>query len=185
MKNIEIKRPSKTDFDRLIDFFRLVIIDTFTKEGISHLKDDIEKEIKNKIHYLHMDLESNGKDRYFLIALEHNQVIGTIEYGPISQLINDCTQGEFEDLVEVGTLFVHPDHQKLGIGTLLLNTVYLTLQSHGINEFCLDSGYNGAQKVWKKKFGEPDYLLKDYWGRGYDHMIWRNNIKEIPINFRV
>lgn len=45
-------------------------------------------------------------------------------------------------------------------------------------EFCLDSGYTNAQKVWKKKFGEPDYLLKDYWGEGFDHMIWRGRTND-------
>lgn len=181
MKYIEIIRPSKTDWDRLVDFFRLVIIDTFTKEGITHLKDDIEKEISDKIHHLQMDLDSNGRDRYFLIAIQNNQVIGTIEYGPINQLINDCTQEKFKDLVEVGTIYVHPNFQQRGIGTLLLNEIYLTLQSQGINEFCLDSGYGRAQQVWRKKFGEPEYLFKDYWGKGSDHMIWKVNIKDIPI----
>jgi hypothetical protein len=56
--------------------------------------------------------------------------------------------------------------------------MYLTLQNRGIEEFCLDSGYLSAQKIWRKKFGEPDYLLKDYWGEGYNHMIWRIKVRD-------
>jgi hypothetical protein len=51
--------------------------------------------------------------------------------------------------------------------------MYFTLQNRGIEEFGLDSGYASAQNIWKKKFGEPDYLLEDYWDESYDHMIWR------------
>lgn len=40
------------------------------------------------------------------------------------------------------------------------------------------NGYTSAQKVWKKKFGEPDYLLKDYWDPGNDHMIWRITVSD-------
>lgn len=57
--------------------------------------------------------------------------------------------------------------------------MYCVLRNKGIEEFCLDSGYTSAQKIWKKKFGEPDYLLKDFWGAGYDHMIWKIKSKLI------
>lgn len=185
MKTVEIRRPRKTDLARIIDFFQLVVNDTFSKEGISHLKEDMEEEIQNKIHHLHMDLKSDGKERYFLIALDHDRVIGTIEHGPCSQLITECTNGAFKNLIEIGTVFVRPEYQNQGIGTLLLNVIYLSLQSQGIDQLCLDSGYAHAQKVWKKKFGDPDYLLKNYWGEGQDHMIWGRNIKDLPIRFRV
>jgi hypothetical protein len=59
----------------------------------------------------------------------------------------------------------------------------LTLINKGINEFCPDSGYPNAQKIWRKKLGEPDYLLKDYWGPGHDHMIWRRSTHDIRIIF--
>lgn len=89
-----------------------------------------------------------------------------------------------KELAEIGTVFVKPDYQGQGIGNLLLNAMYLTLQSRGIEEFCLDSGYVNAQKIWKGKFGEPDYLLENYWGEGYPHMIWRKRISDISIIFR-
>ena len=50
------------------------------------------------------------------------------------------------------------------------------LRDKGINQFCLDSGYSNAQKIWRKKFGEPDYFIKDYWGEDRHHLIWKINL---------
>jgi GNAT superfamily N-acetyltransferase len=183
--NIEIRRPRKRDIEELNQFFSKVIRDTFDKEGLSELLDDMKAEINSKIHYLKTDLKSNGENRYFFIALYENEIIGSIEYGAVSELITSCTEGALSNWVEIGTVFVHPDYQRRGIGTLLLNVMLLTLQNRGINEFCLDSGYKNAQKVWKKKFGEPDYLLKDYWGLGSDHMIWKRNTKDLSLFFNL
>jgi predicted nucleic-acid-binding Zn-ribbon protein len=35
-----------------------------------------------------------------------------------------------------------------------------------------------AQKIWCKKFGYPEYYLKDYWGQGSHYMVWRIQVKE-------
>ena len=58
--------------------------------------------------------------------------------------------------------------------------MFLTLKARGITEFCLDSGYTNAQTIWKKKFGKPHYLLKDYWNAGCHHMIWKVSVKYSP-----
>lgn len=173
MRKVEIRRPRIEDTEELKQFFRIVIEDTFAREGLVELIDDIEAEIACKIKYLQMDFDSNGEKRYFLIALTDNKIIGSIEFGPASKLIIDCTNGNLGNLVEVGTVFVLPDYQRQGIGNRLLAVMLKSLKNQGIREFCLDSGYRNAQTIWKKKFGEPDYLLKDYWGHGQDHMIWK------------
>lgn len=179
MLNVEFRRPRNEDIKELNRFFRTVIADTFTREGIGDKLADLEEEIKVKKTYLESDLESNGEKRFFLIALDGARIIGTVEYGPASDLIRRCTDNAFNDLIEVGTVFVDPDYQRKGIGNLLLDKMYLTLSIKGIEEFCLDSGYRSAQKIWKKKFGDPDYLLEDYWGGGYHHMIWRLKIDDV------
>lgn len=173
MRKVEIRRPRTEDMAELHQFFRIVITDTFAREGLEALIDDIEAEIDSKKNYLHSDLDSKGKKRYFLIALVEDKIIGTIEYGPASELIQECTNGKLGNLVEVGTVFVHPEYQRQGVGNKLIAEILHTLKARGIIEFCLDSGYKNAQNIWKKKFGEPDYLLKDYWGQGQDHMIWK------------
>lgn len=186
MYDIEIRRPVLADKEDLNQFFSKVIRDTFAGEGLSKMLDDIEKEIECKKQYLECAFKSNGENRFFWIALDKkdNKIVGSIEYGPASELINTCTNGALKEWFEVGTVFIDPDYQRRGIGTLLINVMLLTLQSRGIQKFCLDSGYANAQGIWKKKFGEPDYVLKDYWGKGSSHMIWKRRTDETAIIFK-
>ena len=179
MRNIEISRPKFKDIGMITEFFEIVIRDTFERNGIGHLVDLISDEIQDKKRCLNQDLESDGKNRYFLIAKEDDKIVGSIEYGPSNDLIISCTNGDLKDLVEIGTVFVHPDYQKKGIGSRMLNLLFEELRKNGIKEFCLDSGYKSAQKIWINKFGNPKYHLKDYWGEDADHMIWRINVKDV------
>ncbi len=184
MPNIKIRRVVNGDREAMKQFFTLVLTDTYRKEGLIDRVPEMEKEIQDKENLAQEDFESNGEKRYFLIALDNEKIVGTIEYGPTSQLVIECTDGELNGVIEVGTVFVHPDYQKQGIGTLLLNMIYLTFLNRNIKEFCLDSGFPRAQKVWKKKFGAPAYMLKDFWGAGFHHMVWRKLISDLPIVFR-
>lgn len=177
MHKIDIRRPRMEDVKEINILFKTVIIDTFAREGITTMNDEIISEIETKGIYLNRDLESNGETRYFLIALIEDRIIGSIEYGESSELIDKCTEGDLKEIVELGTVFVHPDYQRQGVGNLLLNEMYNTFKEKGIKEFCLDSGYSNAQKIWKRKFGEPSYLLKNFWAEGVDHMIWRVKLK--------
>ena len=174
--HIRIRRPTEDDKDRLVKFFKIVVVDTFIKEGIEEMVEDLEEEIESKKQYLENDLKSNGELRCFLIAEYEGCIVGTIEYGPASDLINSCTHGKYKNLYEIGTVFVRPDYQGQGIGNLLLNAMIQELQCKGIKEFCMDSGYSNAQKIWRKKFGEPEYFLENYWAEGQHHLIWKIKI---------
>lgn len=177
MTNLEITRPQVEDTEAINEFFKIVLLDTFEKNNISDLTDLIAEEIECKRHYLEQDLQSGGKDRFFLIVKDEGKVIGTIEYGAPNEVIMNSTNGEYKDIKEIGTVFVHPEYQNKGIGSMMLRLMFDELNSNGINEFCLDSGYKTAQKTWTKKLGTPAYILKDFWGEGADHMIWRVNIE--------
>ncbi len=100
-----------------------------------------------------MTLIATGRVAIFLIACDKksNKVIGTIEYGQASELINICTNGALKGMFEIGTVFVLPGYQSRGIGTLLLNTMFLTFLGNGVQEFCLDSGYTNSQKNMGKE----------------------------------
>ncbi|MGF2616331.1 GNAT family N-acetyltransferase [Rossellomorea vietnamensis] len=179
MLNSEIRRPSGRDIKELHHFFKTVITDVFNKEGIADKVKDMEDEIESKKAYLQSDLESNGEHRFFLIAVDGDRIIGSIEYGAASELIRILTDGALKDLNEVGTVFVHPDYRGNGIANLLLNKMYSTLHLKGIEDFCLDSGYVSSQSIWKKKFGEQHYFFQDYWGEGNHHMIWRLEVGDL------
>ena len=179
MRDIEINRPKFEDIELINEFFEIVLRDTFERNGIADLIETFAGEIEDKRRCLNQDIESAGKNRYFLIAKEDDKIVGSIEYGPSNELIISCTYEELEDFVEIGTVFVHPDYQNKGIGSRLLNLIFIELEKNGIKEFCLDSGYKSAQKTWIKKFGNPEYHLKDYWGEDADHMVWRISVEDI------
>lgn len=187
MTNVAVRRPNLNDVDELYLFFRIVITNTYKNEGLSQSLDDIENEINSKKQYLKSDFDSNGEGRYFLLAIDtsNDKIIGTIEIGPASTLINSCTGGVLKNLYEIGTVFILPEYQRKGIGSLLLHTMFLTLLSRGITEYCLDSGYKNVQSIWTKKFGKPSYVLKDYWGESSDHMIWKKSLHDTPIIFEL
>ena len=178
MDNVIVRRPNIEDKEELCKLFYIVIQDTFRKNNLEYLVEMIEEEIESKIKYLEQDFESDGKERYFLIAEIDSKIIGTIEYGASSELIERCTDGEIKDMIELGTIFVLPEYQGNGIGNLLINKIANELNKNGIDEICLDSGYKTAQKTWTKKFGKAQYQLKDYWLKDNDHMIWKVNISE-------
>ena len=179
MINIEISRPKFEDIELINGFFEIVIKDTFERNGISDLVSTIVAEIEDKRRCLNQDIESDGKDRYFLIAKENDKIVGTIEYGASNELIISCTNGELKEVVEIGTVFVHPDYQEKGIGNRMLNLIFIELNKNGIKEFCLESGYKSAQKIWLNKFGDPEYHLIDYWGEDADHMVWRISVEDV------
>ncbi|MCM3693925.1 GNAT family N-acetyltransferase [Neobacillus niacini] len=173
MLKVEIRRPSIEDLEELNLFFRTVLTDTFAREGLADLVEEIEADIESKKKYLKMDFETSGEKRYFLIALLQNKIIGTIACGNANELIEECTNGELVNTIEIGTVYVLPEYQRQGVGNKLLAEMLRTLNARGIQEFCLDSGFKTAQTIWKKKFKEPEYCLKDYWGQGQNHMIWK------------
>ena len=179
MLDIEISRVKIEDRESINEFFERVLIDTFRMNDISGLVDTLNDEIEDKRRCLDQDFESEGNDRCFLIAKDKNLVIGSVEYGPANELILSCTNGELKELNEIGTVFVHPDYQRKGIGSQLLISMLLEMKRRGIEEFCLDSGYKIAQGIWTKRLGKPEYHLIDYWGKHADHMIWRKNIDEV------
>lgn len=181
-ERIKISRPEFKDKEMIYRFFEIVIRDTFEKNGISELADSIAEEIEVKRNYLNQDFSSDGAERFFFIAKDNDKIVGSAEFGQANETINKCTEGKLSYLAEVGTVFVHPEYQKKGLGSRLLNAVYNQLEKIGVKEFCLDSGYETAQKIWSRKFGKPDYIIKDYWTENADHMIWKINLTDVLNN---
>jgi GNAT superfamily N-acetyltransferase len=154
-----------------------VLVNTFKVNDLYDFAELLLEEIEEKKRCINQDFETMGRDRYFLIAEFEGTIIGSIEYGLSNDLLNECTNYELKDLLEIGTVFVLPNYQKKGISSLLLESLFQVFKQNNIKEFCFDSGYKIAQKIWCKRFGEPEYFLKDYWGKGSHHMVWRVEVK--------
>lgn len=184
MQNISIRRPNESDIEQLHHLFEVTIADAFDREGVGDDIEGINGEVEEKKHYLREDLESGGTEPFFLIACYKEKVVGTIAYGLGSKLIEDCSKGKLKGIGDIGAVYVLPEYQKMGIGSLLLNSIFIALLSRDIKEFCLDSGYSRAQKVWRKKLGAPTIIVKDYWGEGCDHFIWHCKMKDMQIIYK-
>jgi len=169
-----IRRPNLDDLKELENFFLLVIKDTYEKEGLGDLIDDIHNEVQEKITYIKEDLMSDGKKRYFLLATNDNVIVGTAAYGPSGHLIYDHFP-ELKDVLELGSVLAHPEYQSQGVGSKLVDAILNELRTFK-ETFCLASGYTNAKKIWSRKFGQPTKVLKDFWGDGYDHYIWYKNL---------
>lgn len=81
MTSFVIERPKLDDREFIKNLIQVVLVDTWTKNGLGHLTEEIEEEIQMKWSFLEQDFDSNGIDRTFLIAKMDEQVVGTIEYG--------------------------------------------------------------------------------------------------------
>lgn len=169
-----IKKPMETDILKLHDFWELVISDTSKKEGIEE-ENFVLEEIEYKMTVLKKYLQEPDKDISFLMAVDRDKIIGTISSSLCRDEILKLLGNKVKDKIQIGIVYIHPDYQRKGIATNLLNEMIGILKGNGVKEFYLDSGYLEAQKYWKVKLGAPIFVEKDYWGEGADHMIWRSS----------
>jgi len=178
--NIEIRRPKANDKEALKALFIATIDDIFEREAIDMPELKLE-EIDEKQTFFLDDLESNGQKRYFLIAEIDGKVVGTAAIGPSNPLIHESSGDKLKEILEIGTVYVHPNYQKHGVGMKLMRAIYLTLLARGEREFCLDSGYKSAQAIWTRKIGPPEYIDADRWGEGNPHMVWHKSLDDVKI----
>ncbi|SET40434.1 GNAT family N-acetyltransferase [Paenibacillus sp. NFR01] len=151
--------------------FEAAITDAFIQEGISELVADCRQEIAAKSALARQALEAEA-NVFFLVAKVEGQVAGTISFGPCGQEIREITGHALDEVGELGSLYILPEHQGQGIGSGLIRAMADALHTRGIGRFCLDSGYKRAQKRWLRKFGTPYTIAEDFWGPESPHMIW-------------
>jgi len=91
---------------------------------------------------------------------------------------NNSTE-HLKDLVanipEIKMVYVLPEFQGQGIGRQMFRAMSTQLKAEGRAGFCLDCGFTHSQGFWRKQLGVPCLVLKDHWGPGADHMIWRTH----------
>lgn len=158
--------------------FEASIPDAFAKEGLGGLTEDIQSEVEHKKQMLHASLTPGGSDTYFLVAKIGQAVVGTISFGPCGEDARACTNNQLGDIGELGSLYILPGYQGLGIGSVLIRSMANHLKRQGVERFCLDSGYRRAQRRWQRKFDQPYAVVKDYWGPDSVHMVWLCNVND-------
>lgn len=167
-----ITKPTQSHIEDTCHVYAIAIRDAFEKEGLGHLEEDITSEIAYKRTLLTDFVSGNDTERFILIAIENDQVIGTISYGPCGKEIQTCTDAHFPAEGELGGLYVLPNAQGRGVGSKLIHAMIHEMHLMALKQFALDSGYTRAQKRWIQKFGDPYLIAQDFWGPGLHHMIW-------------
>lgn len=177
---IEITRPDINDFDEITQLFDITIRHTFKREGIEELyPDEIEDEINSHINLLKHDFASDGHDEYYLIARLNEKIVGTICVGQPNKIIAEHLKIKRDKIPEIKSVYVFPEYQRTGVGSILFDNIIATLNKNEISEFCLDCGFKDAQEYWKNKLGEPQLVLKNFYSLNAHHMIWRKQIADI------
>lgn len=184
---INIVRPNRTHLEELEKLFQSVIKNTFIQDGIWDDTDWIREEVSKQITFINKDLNSWGADIYFLLAKCEDKIVGTIWYASASN--NEFIKSNLEqDIVwvqEITSVYVLPEYQKKGIGSILLNAILVSLLHKWVSSICLDWGYVQSQKVWTKKFGQPNFVSKNHFGEWLDYMIWYRNISDVDISYKI
>nr|WP_283571201.1 GNAT family N-acetyltransferase [Paenibacillus brevis] len=122
-------------------------------------------------------LKEDSVSCWFLVALLGENIVGTISYGPCGEDILNCTGNALGNVGELGSLYILPEYQGQGIGSVLIRAAANRMASQGIQRFSLDSGYRIAQQKWLNKFGKPYAVVPDYWGAESAHMVWLCEVK--------
>lgn len=174
---VEIREITKRDVQEVYDLLAFVMKDNFIKEGIEN-HGLIEEEMGFKKGLLEKVADNKEPEHLGYLASHGDKVVGCIIYGVPSGFIIELTNGDLNEVGEIGSLYILPSYQRQGIGTGLLKQMLEELQKQNIKEYCLDSGYHIAKKVWKKLLGAPAYILKDYWEQGKDHHVWYCSVTE-------
>jgi len=181
--DIYIIKPVIEDSNKLVQLFKNSITDAFVKENINDPK-SINTEYQTQINRINRYFEDDNNYYYYLTARNRNKILGTIAYGPASDIIVQ-NYPAVQNIPEIMSVYIMPRFQRMGIGSLLFNSILITLLCKDITEFCLDSGYHRAQQYWIKKLGDPVKVLEDYWNKGGHHMIWHKKIKDITIKYKL
>jgi len=191
--SIRIRRPVRADEPSAQLLFKLSITDAFVQEGLLDNEADIAHEISHKSGLLRAALEAEDEgieahsgllasgvpsQPIFLIAESEGEVLGTVSFGPSGEKARELSEGRLNGIGELGSLYIRPDYQNLGIGSLLIAAMMQVLRARRIDSFCLDSGYGRAQRRWRRKFGEPYVWAENYWGPGAHHAVWHCRVDE-------
>ncbi len=181
---ITVNRPHSSERNEIYTLIDTVIRDTMIRDGVDAKADFIEEEVRRQQGCLDADFRSTGSEVFYLVArTKEDRIVGTIALVPANSVI--CTNLEFDSTTtpEIGNVLVHPEYHGCGVGAAMFRAIIDQLNEKQLAEFVLDCGYQVSQGYWKKHLGEPDVFLRDFYGRGIGHMIWKRQVAATGIAF--
>ena len=169
---ISVSKPELMDKEKIRELFTVSIGDTFDKNNVTRLC-EVTDEVEEKMRLLDDYYRSKQGETFFLIAREEIKIVGVIACFPVSKTIKQNVTECTNDDTEIGCVYIHPEYQKKGIGLLLYNEMNEYLKRIGIRKCYLSAGFITSQNYWKKKLGEPQFILENMWGNGFHELVWK------------
>jgi len=132
MMQFEFRRAAREDIPKLTDFFRETIVDVY---GHILSREKLEPWVEGDM----MSREVNNLWQNMIVAEQAGEVMGVA--------------ARADDMIQL--LWIHPAHQRKGIGSVLLDLVETELQK---------SGYDQAKMMC---FSDNDLAMEFYRARGW------------------
>lgn len=172
-----IQPVQEKDISEITHLFEIVIKDNFKRDGIDLLKHDLMlEEIDSQKNKLISSFNSSAQNHFYKLII-NKQIIAVLAYGYAEPLITDHLIIA-KSYPEIKSFMIIPEFQKKGIGRLMFEQIIKILHQNHETNFCLDCGYRCSQSFWKRMLGDPSLVLKDFWEKGYDHLIWARQINQ-------
>lgn len=165
MIDLQLSDAGPENEEELRAFYTYTIGHTFQANGID-APDEIPSEVRHQIKTLNRDSDD------LIIARYEGRIVGTIACGQQNKSVNKNIPESLRNIPEIKGVYVHPDFQGKGIGSILWKSMITRFHKRHIKRACLDSGYRISQNFWAKLLGEPSIFMKDYWGEGEHQKIW-------------
>ena len=138
----------------------------------------IEPEVAEILQTLAASVEGNSQDQFLVAEGIDGKVVGMARLSPVSEQVRAYAQTDRP--VELFNLYVAAGQNKgKGVGTALWKGILDLARSQGNTEVLLNSGPRYKESGWgfyEKTIGPAAGVLKDYYGPGYDAMVWRQEV---------
>lgn len=146
---LPIRRVSNQDFDGILALARRTGV--FTSGEIAVLRELVEIELGNP----------KQKDYHSFVAQEDGRIVGFACYGPAPM-----TDGTYD----LYWIFVHPDHQRRAVGSLLLEEVEKSIRRAKGRMLIVDTSstrsYLPARRFYKNHGFQRAAKVEDYYRSG-------------------
>jgi len=138
----------------------------------------LTEEIDEIIGELSKSLVGESSSQFMVAEALDGSVLGLARISPVSEKVKQFAQSN--NPVELFNLYVAAGQNKgKGVGTALFEAVQSLAREQGYTEVMLNSGPRYKESGWgfyEKVIGPPAGAMKDYYGPGYDAMVWRKEL---------
>ena len=175
-----ITRPESKDQPEAAILFHESIRDAFIRNNFP--PEEAELEANYKIESLRHDIDTSGKEQFFLIAKCNGRIVGSVALRKSSSFVRQNIPEKYHELKVITSLLVLPEYQRKGIGRKLFGAAVMALLAQHEEAFILDCGYPTAQKFWTSIVGKPYSIKHNLWYGTIDHYFWVKKIENVAIN---